>query len=331
MTSTPPSSSSEMRLKSRRRIDWQVLTGGATTAPVWSAGPAASEVVALLTTFSELCEYETNDALLRHAVELALGTIGLVRCGIYLYDEPADLMLGTWGTSIDGQVIDEHHSMFTLGEDGRRVFERAITGEAAWTVIENSPLIDQRGQIATVVGRGWVVCTPIRVADRCLGMLYNDPGSSDAPIDPLKQAQAGLLCALVGVALRARQHSNQYGNLPQTSARHPVLRRAVHRLMLDPSVGGATLSKELEVSLSHLARLFKSELGVSLVDYRNQLRMDRFLELLERGSSSLIDVARAAGFGSYAQFHRVFRAHHGQTPRQYCTARGLSARAARLP
>jgi AraC-like DNA-binding protein len=310
--------------KRRRRIDWQVLASEKATAPVWSAGPPPSELNALLAAFSELCEYETNDALLKHAVELALGTIGLVRAGIYLYDEPADLMLGIWGTSIEGEVIDEHHAMFTLGEHGRRVFDRAISGEASWTVIETSPLIDQRRQVTSIVGQGWVVCTPIRVADRRLGMLYNDAGLSGTPIDVHKQAQAALLCSLVGFALRARQHSNQYGNLPSTTARHPQLRKAMHRLTLDPALGGAQLVKELNISLSRLARLFKSEMGVSLVEYRNQLRLERFLSLLEQERGSLRNAARAAGFGSYAQFHRVFRALHGQTPRDYCLAHGLA-------
>lgn len=318
---TPASPKRETR--ARRRIDWQVLTTEGSATPVWSAGPATSEFIALLTTFSELCQYENDDALLRHAVELALRNVGLIRAGIYLYDEPADLMLGTWGTSIDGNIIDEHHSMFTLGEDGRRVFDKAVAGEAAWTVIEHSPLIDQRGQVATVVGRGWVVCTPIRVADRCFGMLYNDPGLTGSVIDPDKQAQALVLCVLIAVALRARQHSNQYSSLPSTTARHPVLRKAVHRLRQDPSLGGAQLARELRVSLSHLARLFKTEIGISLVDYRNQLRMERLFALAEQGASRLSEAARAAGFGSYAQFHRVFRALHGQTPREYFAARGI--------
>lgn len=312
------------RLKPRQRIDWSVITGGAAenaAAPVWGSGPATSHLIGLMNSFSELCENETTDAMLRQAVELLLQTVRLIRAGIYLYDEPAALMLGTWGTDVEGRIIDERHAMFSLGEAGRRVFDRAISGEAAWTVINNCPLIDQREQVTRVVGRGWVVCTPIRVGKRCLGMLYNDAGISGAPIDLEKQAQAAILCSLVGVALRARRHSNQYNNLPSTTAQHPTLRKAVHKLMVDPSLGGERLVEGLSISLSRLARLFKSEMGVSLVDYRNQLRMERLLSLVEEGSMSLLQAALAAGFGSYSQFHRVFREQHGKTPREYFAVR----------
>ena len=72
-------------------------------------------------------------------------------------------------------------------------------------------------------------------------------------------------------------------------------------------------------------RLFKAEVGSSLVDYRNQLRIERFQALVEAGEDNLHEVARAAGFGSYAQFHRVFRAAFGTAPRNYLRA-GASAR-----
>ena len=63
------------------------------------------------------------------------------------------------------------------------------------------------------------------------------------------------------------------------------------------------------------------KLGVSLVEYRNRLRIERFHVLAGTGADSLQAVARAAGFGSYAQFHRVFRAVHGTAPKAYLRAR----------
>jgi transcriptional regulator GlxA family with amidase domain len=39
--------------------------------------------------------------------------------------------------------------------------------------------------------------------------------------------------------------------------------------------------------------------------------------LMAEGHTSLLDTALAAGFGSYAQFHRVFRALRKTSPRDY--------------
>jgi len=43
--------------------------------------------------------------------------------------------------------------------------------------------------------------------------------------------------------------------------------------------------------------------------------------LLDRGRTNLLEAALAAGFGSYAQFHRVFRALRHVTPRDYLRQR----------
>ncbi len=78
------------------------------------------------------------------------------------------------------------------------------------------------------------------------------------------------------------------------------------------------LSVELGVSPGHLARSFKREMGGSLVDYRNRRRIDRFFDSISRagGTVNLLDAALEAGFGSYAQFHRVYRKFLGSAPRE---------------
>ncbi len=310
-------------MAARRRIDWSLLPGVEPDAPLWGDHPASSALMALLSASSALFEQDEADALLKRAVELALDPVGLIRAGLYLYDEPADLMLGSWGTALDGRIVDEHHAMFELGANGRRVFARALSGEAYWTVVENCPIIDQRSHTTEVVGRGWVVCTPVCGGEKLLGMLYNDAGLTEAPVDHVRQLRAAVLCSQVGSALLARQHSNQFADLPGPTARHPRLRRAVHMLARDPSLTGEKLATDLGISLSRLARLFRDELGVSLVDYRNRLRLERFTALIERGAPNLLGAALEAGFGSYAQFHRVFHAARGKSPREYFSSRGV--------
>ena len=39
--------------------------------------------------------------------------------------------------------------------------------------------------------------------------------------------------------------------------------------------------------------------------------------MMDRGSTNLLQAALDSGFGSYAQFHRVFRARLQATPREY--------------
>ncbi len=299
----------------RRRIDWSVILHKDDPIPVWGGNEAPSDTIDLLLACGDLLTLNDRDALLKRSVEIVLHTVGLVRAGAYLLDEELDLMLGSWGTDMRRKVVDEHHAMFKLGEPGRRVFNRALSGEAHWTIVENVPIIINDVNETKIIGHGWAVCTPIRSARTPIGMLYNDAALTGEPVDPRKQERGAIVCTLLGLRLEALRGSAKATFGP--SGRHPAVATALRMLTSDPTLGGNVIAKKLGVSLSRFARVFKSDMGISLVDYRNQLRLDRFLGLVDKGGSNLLEAALAAGFGSYSQFHRVFRALRGTTPRTY--------------
>jgi len=61
--------------------------------------------------------------------------------------------------------------------------------------------------------------------------------------------------------------------------------------------------------------LFKQQTGVALVDFRNRERVEKFLQIYGTGQRrTMLDAALEAGFGSYAQFHRVFKRVTGRAP-----------------
>jgi AraC-like DNA-binding protein len=292
--------------------------------------PGHEDLASLLSAFDELVEIDGADAIVRRAVELSLQRIGLRRAGVFLLDEPRNVMLGTWGTDLDGAIVDEHHLMYEMGDSDREAFRRAAVEGALFTVFDSCPIVDQRGAEPVVVGRGWVACTPIRTARARLGMFFNDAGLTGARLDDEKQARTAILCSLLGVLLdvgRAGRAGPDHDGpaspqLPRPPAAHPMVVQAVRMLAQDPSLGGKELAARLDISVSRLARVFKSDMGMSLVEYRNQIRLDRFAVLVDGGGENLLAAALAAGFGSYAQFHRVFRALRGTTPREYLRRRG---------
>jgi AraC-like DNA-binding protein len=99
------------------------------------------------------------------------------------------------------------------------------------------------------------------------------------------------------------------------SAFSPVITAIIDALAGNPALSGAEFAQSYPISLSQLVRLFKSQVGVSIVEYRNQLRLDRFWKYTIEGQTNLMKASQDAGFGSYAQFHRVFRKRYGDTPR----------------
>jgi len=120
------------------------------------------------------------------------------------------------------------------------------------------------------------------------------------------------------ITVIARQ---QMTSVPVRPSKHRAVSATVSMLAKDPSLGGKQIAGELGISVSRLARVFKRDMGMSLVEYRNRLRLDRFWLLVDGGRPSLLEAALAAGFGSYAQFHRVFRAQRHLTPREYLRRR----------
>jgi AraC-like DNA-binding protein len=103
---------------------------------------------------------------------------------------------------------------------------------------------------------------------------------------------------------------------------HPAVETVARMLRADPDAGDlATLARAARLSSSHLSRIFKEQTGVSISRFRNQQRLQRFLRLYGTGRrTTALAAALEAGFGSYAQFHRVFREQTGRSPSALRTA-----------
>jgi AraC-like DNA-binding protein len=280
-------------------------------------------MAALLSTFGEIRSLEDPDAVIRRAVELARRRIGLARVAIFLYDKGRDLMLGTWGSDLRGRLVDEHQIMYAVSDPDREAFRRAEEDAEHFTVFDDCPIIEHQGSETLIRGRGPAAWTPIVSAHARIGMLFNDAGLTGAPIDAAKQAQAAILCSFLGTVLDPVRGSQSAGDpiADESSSARRLATAAAKILAGSPGLGGAEIAARLDVSLGRLAHVFKAEIGMSMVDYRNRVRLDRFTMLLDKGRRNLLEAALAAGFGSYAQFHRVFRALRHVTPRDYLRLR----------
>jgi AraC-like DNA-binding protein len=98
---------------------------------------------------------------------------------------------------------------------------------------------------------------------------------------------------------------------------HPAVRAAARLLQAEPNTDSdlAGLARRVGLSPTHLSRLFAAQIGVPLTRYRNQHRLHRFLSDYGDGTrTTALAAALAAGFGSYAQFYRVFRHETGRAP-----------------
>lgn len=273
-----------------------------------------AELTSLLSALDELRSLADADLILKRAIELARDRIGLRRAGVFLLDGSRNLMLGTWGMDLSCSVVDEHQIGYRLVGSDREALSRSEQEEARFTIFENCAIIEHEGDQVRVGGRGWVAKTPIRSANEPIGMMFNDAALTGDGVDEVKQTYVAVLCSMLGTVLGPMR-----GCLspPSASPRQRLVASVVEMLHQNPALKSKELAEKLDIELSHLARVFKLLMGVPLVDYRNRLRLARFEALTYDGRSNLLDAALEAGFGSYAQFHRVFRAQLKASPRAY--------------
>ena len=74
------------------------------------------------------------------------------------------------------------------------------------------------------------------------------------------------------------------------------------------------------ISESRLYHLFREELGITPVKFRNEIRVERAAQSLRAGDTSIDDIASANGFHSTVYFRETFKGITGMTPSEYRAA-----------
>jgi AraC-like DNA-binding protein len=122
---------------------------------------------------------------------------------------------------------------------------------------------------------------------------------------------AGLGYTLLG----AWRHFEHAADVPVHDV-HPAVEKAARLIRNEATaLRLGELARRSGLSAPRLSRLFKQQTGVAMVDFRNRQRIERFLQLYGTGQRlTMLDAALEAGFGSYPQFHRVFKRVMGRSP-----------------
>jgi AraC-like DNA-binding protein len=289
-----------------------------------SSAPASAKraLGPVLTAADELAAVADTDLMLRRAVELARERIGLERVGLCVRDPRAKQLLlrGTWGTGLRGETTDEHEVAYEGDPVEVQTLCNLQREGTLWHCSESMLQCPQGVGGTTDVGRGWLVATPLVAARELIGVMYNDAALSHAQFDERKQLAMAVFCSLLAGLFLPRRGRYRW---PATasSQQSPRVKSVLRALQENPRSSGEYLARQLSISPGHLARSFKVEVGMSLVEYRNRRLMDRFFVALERGNGNLFAAALEAGFGSYTQFHRVYKRMFGSCPREQHGAR----------
>ena len=74
------------------------------------------------------------------------------------------------------------------------------------------------------------------------------------------------------------------------------------------------LAKLCYFSDYHFMRFFKKHMNMTCVEYINNLRLEKAVELFEKGNSSIMEVSLFVGFHNLSYFHRAFKKKYRMTP-----------------
>ena len=87
----------------------------------------------------------------------------------------------------------------------------------------------------------------------------------------------------------------------------------------DKPVTLADIARASHLSVSRLAHVFKEQMGITLIDYLTDVRIERAKQLLLATDQSCTEICFQAGYNNQSYFTRTFKKLAGVTPRQFRT------------
>ena len=103
---------------------------------------------------------------------------------------------------------------------------------------------------------------------------------------------------------------------PQTDPTICIAVEFIHKNFRRP-FSGAELANACALSLSHLRQKFRSEIGMTVTEYRDSLRMDSAREMLSSGLFTPKETAFELGYSDVYHFTKAFTAHVGIPPARF--------------
>ncbi|HHW00484.1 MAG TPA: response regulator [Clostridiaceae bacterium] len=100
----------------------------------------------------------------------------------------------------------------------------------------------------------------------------------------------------------------------------PVIKKIkayVEKNYHDPELSLQRIADEMEISISHLSKLFKQETGMSFIDYLIKTRIMESIKLMSDPNMKIYEIAEKVGYSSQHYFCAAFKKVLGFSPTEY--------------
>lgn len=77
------------------------------------------------------------------------------------------------------------------------------------------------------------------------------------------------------------------------------------------------ISNEIGISMYYMCHIFKKSTGITIVDYKNTMKLRRAKQLLVSSDKKITDIALECGFSDSSYFTKVFSSSENVTPAEY--------------
>ena len=78
-----------------------------------------------------------------------------------------------------------------------------------------------------------------------------------------------------------------------------------------------SLSERFSLSKEHICSLFRGELGMTVSEYVNMVKLNHAVELLSNSSMNVSQISEYLGYSSVYYFSRLFKRRYGVSPTGY--------------
>lgn len=91
----------------------------------------------------------------------------------------------------------------------------------------------------------------------------------------------------------------------------------VNQKYADQNLSIESIADLINMSPAYLGRLFRKLANKSVIDYINEVRIEKAKELLQKTSCPINDIVEQIGYTNSQYFYKVFKKMHGVTPNEY--------------
>ena len=93
---------------------------------------------------------------------------------------------------------------------------------------------------------------------------------------------------------------------------NPVIHEIIIYANLTENYTNAHLAELVNMSERNLTRIFKKELGISITEFKNNLRLELAKHLIYNKKLTVNQIAAQCGFANARQLHRIWKKEFGK-------------------